>query len=874
VNSSNGGIQREKSFERLTIIGFAIFTLVIAAVFYRQGTIAAEHSRVETNSREVRNHLQSVLIKIKEVELGQYVYGLTGDTASLVAYNETPHGGRKSMPGLQGYEPSLSAEFQDLKRLVANDPSQKKYADSLEALALKHSLYAEHVITLRREQGIEAAIQGVRTGKSQRLWTETRAVIMAMQEHENALLSRLEQTADRQRRLKGILLYGILGAFYLPWLLSFWAAAKSRKKRLTAERSLKESHELFKAVIDGTDYTIFGTDANGIVTVFNRGAERMLGYKAEEEIGTPVSIAAAKVMLPEEVTERSRKILAQYGRPPEGLDLFRLPLDGDGPYGMEWTYVRKDGSRLSVAVSVSMMENGGTVAIARDITPIKALERMKNEFISTVSHELRTPLTSIRGALGLVAGGATGALPEKAAELVSIAYRNSERLVRIINDILDVEKLEFGQMSLHMAPVNVAEFLRQAVEINAAYGEKHGVRFVLRDVPEAATVSADPDRLMQIMANLLSNAAKFSPRDAEVWLGAEIRGDQVRIFVRDFGSGIPDEFRSRIFEKFAQADTADSRHLVGTGLGLNISRSLVEAMAGKIGFNTEAGRGTEFFFELPHLEAQAEAVAPEVLAQTVAPSRILICEDDPDVAALLKILLERAGFAADTVQSLQQTRSLLRENAYAALTLDLKLPDGEGLKFLQELRADLRWESLPVIIVSAKADEARQELHGDAIGVVDWIVKPIDEVALVRSLRHMLAGSHEPRILHVEDDADLSRILGRALEGKVEWVGAPTLREAKNRLAVENFDLVVLDLGLPDGSGVELLECLKQRAGAPIPVLILSAEETDESMRLKVAGTLVKSRISEECIVQTILGLIRSPASSGSVGSQIGIHQS
>jgi PAS domain S-box-containing protein len=873
VSNENRAMRQGKLFERLTIAGFVLFTFLILAVFYRQGTIAAEASRAVAHSRMVRDHIQSVFIKIKEVELGQYAYALTGDPASLSPYNETLYGGRKSILSLHGYEPSLSEEFGDLKLLVADDRAQRKYADSLEALALRRTIFAERIITRRREQGLEAAIEEVERATGQ-VGTDTRAVVTAMLENESALLIQRRHTADRQLGVNSLLLYGVMGVFYLAWLLSFWAAARNRKAHRKAQRSLKESHELFKAVLDGTDYAIFASDAKGISTVFNRGAERMLGYKAEEEIGTPVAMVAGKLRIPEEIAERSQKFLKQYGHPPVGGQLFQLPLDSDGPYGMEWTYVRKDGSRLSVAVSVSMMENGGTVAIARDITHIKALERMKNEFISTVSHELRTPLTSIRGALGLVAGGATGALPEKAAELVSIAYRNSERLVRIINDILDVEKLEFGQMSLHMAPVNVVEFLRQAVEINAAYGEKHGVRFVLRDVPETASVSADPDRLMQILANLLSNAAKFSPRDAEVWVGAEIRGDQVRVSVRDFGSGIPDEFRSRIFEKFAQADTADSRHLVGTGLGLNISRSLVEAMAGKIGFDTEAGRGTEFFFELPRLDVEMETAAPEMLAQAEVRARILICEDDPDVAALLKILLERAGYAPDTVQSLQQTRSLLRENTYAALTLDLRLRDGDGLKFLQELRADPRWESLPVIVVSAKADEARQKLHGDAIGVVDWIVKPIDEVALVRSLRHMLAGRHEPRILHVEDDADLSRILGRALEGKVEWVGAPTLREAKKRLAEEDFDLVVLDLGLPDGSGFELLESLKQRPGAPIPVLILSAEETNESMRQKVAGTLVKSRISEESIVQTILGLVRRPAYSRPVGSRTGIHRS
>ncbi|MEP7363094.1 MAG: HAMP domain-containing sensor histidine kinase [Acidobacteriota bacterium] len=232
-----------------------------------------------------------------------------------------------------------------------------------------------------------------------------------------------------------------------------------------------------------------------------------------------------------------------------------------------------------------------------DMTGKRARESRSRELVSMVSHELRTPLTAIRGALGLMAAGVLGVLPEKAQTAAVIAERNSERLVRIVNDILDLEKFEAGKLTVECAPVDLDELLRAAAEANQPYGDKFGVRYALEGSTGGVRACGDSGRLMQVLGNLMSNAAKFSPAGSVVALRMErLPEGRVRMEVEDRGAGIPEEFREQVFQRFAQA--GGERASAGAGLGLSISRALVEAMGGQIGFETMPGRGTTFYVEL------------------------------------------------------------------------------------------------------------------------------------------------------------------------------------------------------------------------------------------------------------------------------------
>jgi signal transduction histidine kinase len=265
-------------------------------------------------------------------------------------------------------------------------------------------------------------------------------------------------------------------------------------------------------------------------------------------------------------------------------------------------------------------EARGLLRALRYATERKRLERLKDEFVSTVSHELRTPLTSIAGSLGLLMGKAAGELSEPAARLLEIAYNNSHRLVRLVNDILDIEKLESGRAEFSFKQVEVRSLVEQTVESIRSYAEDHGVkvRIEAAPAPAIADIRADPDRLAQVFTNLLSNAIKFSPFADEVVVAVEKKSevDAVRITVRDHGAGIPDDFKSRVFERFAQADGTNTRRKGGTGLGLSIAKQIIDRLGGDIGFADAPGGGTIFHVELPIWDSRRDLTGDEQILHT------------------------------------------------------------------------------------------------------------------------------------------------------------------------------------------------------------------------------------------------------------------
>lgn len=354
-------------------------------------------------------------------------------------------------------------------------------------------------------------------------------------------------------------------------------------------------------------YAILSLDPDGRIQTFNEGAERMLRARAQDVVGRET---LALFVDPVEIEGRARKLRAEIGHEPASIVETLLARARAGmPEEREWTFRRRDGSRFPASLMIAAAHNEereltGFVAIAQDITERRAAERMKDEFISIVSHELRTPLTAIRGSLGLVTGGALGPIEGELKKVLDIAHSNSMRMMALVDDILDLAKIESGVIDFRFDRTDVRALVAQSIEANRAYGEQYGVAFAAVEDRAAtpAHVSADADRILQVLSNLLSNAAKFSPRGSTVRVSVEVAGNTARVRVSDHGPGIPEAFRPHIFERFRQAEQSDGRKRPGTGLGLSIVRLIVQNHSGRVGYDTELGKGTTFWFELPRVE--------------------------------------------------------------------------------------------------------------------------------------------------------------------------------------------------------------------------------------------------------------------------------
>lgn len=363
--------------------------------------------------------------------------------------------------------------------------------------------------------------------------------------------------------------------------------------------TLRDREELFRQAVEACPSGMVMTDHNGKIVMVNTEIERLFGYGRDELLGQPIEILVPSGMRRQHAQHRVNfETCPQTRRVGTGRDL---------------TGLRKNGTELPVEIGLNPIQTGEglmVLSVIVDISERKHIERLKDEFVSTVSHELRTPLTSIAGSLGLLIGGSAGKLPAPAERLLTIAQTNSQRLVRLLNDILDIEKIESGKVVFDLERIVVRPLVEQAIESIRGFAEGYGIAIRLELGSASGEVFADSYRLLQAVTNLLSNAIKFSPSGGEVVVAIEEAIDTVRISVRDHGPGIPPDFKPHVFEKFAQADASDARQKGGTGLGLSIVREIVNRLGGKIGFADAPGGGTVFRIVLPTWEAAVAESGP------------------------------------------------------------------------------------------------------------------------------------------------------------------------------------------------------------------------------------------------------------------------
>jgi PAS domain S-box-containing protein len=532
------------------------------------------------------------------------------------------------------------------------------------------------------------------------------------------------------------------------------------------QTALESSQARLAGIVEIADDAIISIDRNQRITLFNRGAEKIFGFAASEILGRPLNL-----LIPLRFTQAHRQHVDEFSTSPAQT---RRMGERRQIYGK-----RKDGTEFPAEASISKLNLGEETIYTvylQDISERKQIDRMKDEFISVVSHELRTPLTSIHGSLGMLTSGLIKAESEQGKRLLQIATDSSDRLVRLINDILDIERIESGRVKMEKQSCNVADLLSEAIKIMQSLADRAGI--ILSVSSSSGQIWADSDRIVQILINLISNAVKFSKPGDTVVLEAQPQGEEIIFSVKDTGRGIPEDKLETIFERFQQVDASDSRRQDGTGLGLAICKSIIQQHNGRIWVESVLNQGSKFYFALSLFK-------PVEISELKSPSTqkhlsVLVCEDDPTIRTQLKVILEQQGYRVITVNSGEDGNTLrsnfdnaMSTTVYAnnqnpeVVLLDLLVPDLKGWEVMAILKKPSDKSNIPMIICSVGTTEAKNQSTNP---FVDWVCQPVEEHSLFKLLQQLLTQSSKPsRVLIVEDDPKISELLVTLLNGnKIE----------------------------------------------------------------------------------------------------------
>ncbi|MEA5575685.1 response regulator [Anabaena sp. UHCC 0451] len=625
-------------------------------------------------------------------------------------------------------------------------------------------------------------------------------------------------------------------------------------ERRRTQEALRISQTRFEGILSIADDAIISIDSNQQITLFNQGAEKIFGYSAPEVLGKRLDL-----LLPMRFAEQHRHHVSDFGKSPSPA---RRMGERREIFGR-----RKDGTEFPSEASISKLDIGEEcvyTVILRDITERKQIEKMKDEFVSVVSHELRTPLTSIHGSLGMLASGLLPTDSEQGKRLLQIATDSTERLVRLINDILDIERIESGKVKMERENCNLEDLVKSVVNIMQPLAHKAEVNLSIASL--SVQLWADPDRIVQTLTNLLSNAIKFSSPGSTVWLMTELKKDEILVTVKDTGRGIPVDKLDSIFERFQQVDSSDSRNHDGTGLGLAICKSIIQQHGGQIWAESVLHEGSNFYFTLPISEIYqtselANSATEETLISNQNSPLVLVCDDDAVIRTEVKQLLEQGGYRVITVNNGEEAIAQAVAQHPDVILLDLLMPGINGWETMALLKERSDTQDIPIVICSVYQPTKSNQASAD---FVDWLSKPLQESYLLSSLRKVISEpSRKVKILIVEDDNDLADLLVTLFERHdIETFIAKTGREAIHFSQKVNPDLLILDLILPETDGFTVVDWLKKHNQlCSIPVVVYSAKDLDDSERhrLKLGHTefLTKGRVTIQEFEQRVMYLLQ-----------------
>ncbi len=625
-------------------------------------------------------------------------------------------------------------------------------------------------------------------------------------------------------------------------------------------RELTETTTFLNNVLESsTEYSIIAKDLKGHILTWNEGARRNYGYGAEEMVGKANS---SVLHTPEDIAS---------GRVQALFDTALTTGKAEGVFDRR----RKSGDRFTASVSITLRRDlsgtpVGYLLISKDITEQKRLEeqlrrkneeleeqyrrvqeanRLKSEFLANMSHELRTPLNAIIGFSELMHDGKVGEVAAQHKEYLGDILTSARHLLQLINDVLDLAKVESGKMEFIAEPVNLTKVVGEVKDVLRTLMSRKHIQVSVDIDPAIGDVAADPAKLKQVLYNYLSNALKFTPEGGNVVVRARPEGSEhYRLEVIDSGIGIKAEDMPRLFVEFQQLDASTAKKYQGTGLGLALTKRIVEAQGGQVGVTSSVGTGSTFYAILPRVTrgTPERPSSPAVWVQPDAP-RVLLIEDDSHDRAWTTQVLQREGYeivaARDGAEALEQCRA----QSYDAILLDILLPDASGWEVLHAVRAEGPNRHTPVIVLSVTSDASA----GRGIAIHDFLVKPIDREALLQALRDAgVAAGTRDRVLLIDDDAGILKLAEKFLADLgYRPVCAIDGAQGLNLAQQTRPDAVVLDLLMPAMDGLEFLHLFRRIEGcSDVPVIVWTVKDlgADERARLRQASQAIVAKGIEE----------------------------
>lgn len=835
-----------------------------------------ESNRWVQHTLEVMATLEELRTHVYELGNAQRGYVLTSKTVYIDSYKEA----------------SLKIEESIKKNRshVSDNTQQVENLRKIEELIYKLKKYYQKTITLVESGKVNDAITIVSGGKGQLILDQVNKNFQEMQNIEKDLLKiRLSDDREASQNASFIVLVGSLSAIAIViWFIFFSYRQFKRKEQIQQE--LNQNLQIQKAILSSAAFALIATDKDGKITLFNPAAEKLLGYQDQEIMGRDLLI----FYQPEEVAKLAHQLGKRYQeRIPLGFDVLKYKANQGIIESDQWTYVRQDDSTVPVKMTLSPLadqqgEITGYIGIAYDIsqqldfeeTLIHAREealagtKAKSEFLANMSHEIRTPMNAIIGMAELFK---ETELTEEQQKYVSIFQNAGSSLLVIINDILDLSKIEAGHFELDNHQFKLSSIVENAIEVMGVKAhQKHLEMIIDMEDDLHDCYIGDGNRLRQIFLNLLGNAIKFTKR-GEVILtisrGAILEDKQRELIIEvlDTGIGMTEAEVSRLFQRFAQADSSITKEFGGTGLGLNITKKLIELMNGTIEVQSTKGIGTRF--KVTIVLEEDPSTEDETSTHDFKNKKFLIVDDTKTNRFILKRVLEKLGAiteeAEDGITALEMIKNNIevQGSPYDMILLDCRMPDMDGFTVAEKI-IDQGNANNPMMMMLTSDNRPGDLARSKEIGIDAYLVKPFLKNELLQSIDKALKGISNPtpkieeiavketpvlgkqqRILLVDDNDENRLIIIAFLKGQNFLIHeARDGKEAVGLYQKNDYDLILMDMQMPvmDGySATREIRAMELESGNEfVPILAVSAfalkEEIERSIESGCNGHLTK----------------------------------